>query len=323
MERLNENKIICHIVGLNQEDKIKLKNLCNKIKKYNIIDLDVIYNDILNDEEMSKMFKSYSRLKKNKNDKFKDVDKKMTKYWEDNMIKKVYDLIPSKKKCILVGKNHHYRLLSKKVNFLISNKFILDNNIKEQVRENIKNNLTNHQSEILNGTFPIEFLDYRQEYKKRMNFEESYLKSGYTKMKLEQIINILEMHSKNKIPGKGLWFSSNEPYNIGSKIHPNKSPIYAFNDPVLSLVDSFNINEEGIELSNAGEKVISLKGLDSKKMNKGRYIYYVSKEDFIPCDANNEFKYFTQNSVTVLEKEKISNVYKKLEELKLINQEVS
>ena len=76
MERLNENKIICHIIGLNPEDKSRLEELCRSIKKYNLIDLDKINNEILNDEEMNKMFKTYTRLKKNKNDKFKDIDKR-------------------------------------------------------------------------------------------------------------------------------------------------------------------------------------------------------------------------------------------------------
>ena len=287
--------------------------------KINFIDLDDINNNILNSEEMNKMYKSYNRLKKNKNDKYKDIDKKMTKYWEDNMIKEVYDLIPGKKKSILVGKNHHYRILSKKVNFLISNKFILDNDIKKEVRNRIKYNLINHQDEIVKGTFPIHFLDYKQQLKKRTIFEESYVKAGYTKMKLEKIIDLLEMHANNRIPGKGLWFSSNEPYNIGSKIHPNKGPIYAYVDPVLSLLGSFSFDEDNIEYSSGDEKVVSLKGLNTKKMKKGRYLYYVTKEDFIPSQKNNKYKYFTQNPVTVLEKEKISNVYNKLNELNLIN----
>jgi hypothetical protein len=319
MERLNENKIICHIVGLNPSDKGRIKELCNRIKKYNFIDLDDINNKILNSDEMNKMYKSYSRLKKNKNDKYRDIDKRMTKYWEDNMIKKVYDQIPAKKKSILVGKNHHYRILSKKVNFLISNKFILDNDIKKEVRNRIRYNLLNHQDDIINGTFPVHFLDYKQQYKKRMTFEESYTKSGYTKMKIEQIIDILEIHARNRIPGKGLWFSTNEPYNIGSKIHPNKGPIYAYIDPVLSLLGSFNFEENNVEYNSGDEKVVSLKGLDGKKMKKGRYLYYVTKEDFIPSETDSKYKYFTQNPVTVLEKEKISNVYNKLNELNLIN----
>ena len=41
----------------------------------------------------------------------------MTKYWEDNMIIKVYNNIISKKDNIIIGKNHHYRLVSKKLIF--------------------------------------------------------------------------------------------------------------------------------------------------------------------------------------------------------------
>ena len=37
----------------------------------------------------------------------------MTKYWEDNMVKDVYDLMPAKKENNYVGKNHHYRYYQK------------------------------------------------------------------------------------------------------------------------------------------------------------------------------------------------------------------
>ena len=319
MEQLNDNKIICHIVGLNPNDKVKIKDLCENISKYHMIDLDEINNNILNDEYMNKLFKNYSKLKKSKNDKFKDLDKKMTKYWEDNMIKKVYDLIPGKKKTIIIGKNHHYRLLSKKINFLVSNKFIIDNNIKEEVRTRIKYNLLTHHDDIINGKFPIDFLNYKQQIKKRELFNDSYIKSGYTKVKLENLIEMLNIHSKKKIKGEGLWLSLKEPYNIGSKIYSNKEPIHAFIDPVLSLISSFNFKEDEIGYNFDKYKVISLDNIDSNKMKKGRYLYYVSKEDFILTDIENEHKYSTHNPVLVLEKEKINNVYNKLVELDLLN----
>jgi len=319
MEQLNDNKIICHIIGLNPNDKLEIKDLCDNITKYNMIDLDQVNNDILNDEYMNKLFKTYSKFKKNKNDKFKDVDKKMTKYWEDNMIKKVYDLIAGKKKTILIGKNHHYRLLSKKINFSVSNKFIIDNNIKEEVRTRIKYNLVTHHDEIVNGKFPIDLLNYNQQMKKRELFNDSYIKLGYTKIKLENLMEILNMHSKKKIKGGGLWLSLQEPYNIGSKIYPNKEPIYAFVDPVLSLIGSFNFKEEDIDYNFNKDKVISLNNIDSNKMKKGRYLYYVSKEDFILTDIENQHKYSTHNPVLVLEKEKINNVYNKLVDLELLN----
>lgn len=317
MEQLNENKIICHIVGLNPEDKQKIIEMCSKIKKYNLIDLDDINNKVLNEEEMSKLFKNYSKLKKSKNDKYKDVDKKMTKYWEENMVKKVYDLIPVKKKTILIGKNHHYRLLSKKVNFLVSNKFFIDSNSKEEVKKRIKHNLLVHQDEIINGSFPVEFIDYKHQLKKRQLYEDSYINSGYTKIDLNTVINILESNSKNKIKGKGLWISLQEPYNIGSKIHPNKNPIYAYIDPVLSLLNSFKNRENNYKFES--KKVVSIEQKDVKKLKRPRYLYYVSKEDFILAETKNKHKYVTHNPVIILEKEKIKNVYDKFVELKLLN----
>ena len=317
MEQLNENKIICHIVGLNPEDKQKIIEMCSKIKRYNLIDLDDINNKVLNDDEMNKLFKNYSKLKKSKNDKYKDLDKKMTKYWEENMVKKVYDLIPVKKKTILIGKNHHYRLLSRKVNFLVSNKFFIDSNCKEEVKKGIKYNLSTHHDDIINGTFPVEFIDYKHQLKKRQLFEDSYIKSGYTKIDVESVINILESNSKNKIKGKGLWISLQEPYNIGSKIYPNNKPIYAYIDPVLSLLNSFKNRENSYKFES--KKVVSIEQKDVKKLKKARYLYYVSKEEFILAEAKNKHKYITQNPVIILEKEKIKNVYDKLIDLKLLN----
>ena len=266
---------------------------------------------------MSKLFKSYSKLKKSKNDKYKDLDKKMTKYWEENMVKKVYDLIPVKKKTILIGKNHHYRLLSRKVNFLVSNKFFIDSNSKEEVKKGIKYNLSAHQDDIINGTFPVEFIDYKHQLKKRQLFEDSYIKSGYTKIDVESVIDILESNSKNKIKGKGLWISLQEPYNIGSKIYPNNKPIYAYIDPVLSLLNSFKNRENSYKFES--KKVVSIEQKDVKKLKKARYLYYVSKEEFILAEAKNKHKYITQNPVIILEKEKIKNVYDKLIDLKLLN----
>ena len=63
----------------------------------------------------------------------------------------------------------------------------------------------------------IVYLNYKQQLKKRQLFEESYIKTGYTKIKLETLLEILNIHSKKKIKGEGLWLSLKEPYNIGSK----------------------------------------------------------------------------------------------------------
>ena len=65
-------------------------------------------------------------------------------------------------------------------------------------------------------------------------------------------------------------------------------------------------------------KVLNIDSTKLDQLKKSRYIYYVSKENFIPISKNNTLKYNTQNSVSILDKEKIDNVYKKLKDLKVI-----
>ena len=65
-------------------------------------------------------------------------------------------------------------------------------------------------------------------------------------------------------------------------------------------------------------KVMSFENLDIKKLSKPRYLYYVSKEHFMSYDTKNYHKFISNNPVEVIEKEKIKNVYSKLNDLNLI-----
>ena len=318
------NKIICHIVGADSDDKKLILDFCKKSKKYDSIDLDKLNDEILKSDEMEKLFKQYNRFKKSNNDKYKETFKNMTKYWEESLVIKVSNLIANKKKTILVGKNHHFRFVSKKIDFDVSNKFILNKDTKMITKNSIKNNIEKNINSIANGAYPLENLDFNKQHKKLLNFEKAYTKSGYSKINLKDLLDILKFHQKNKINGKGLWLSLNEEYNVGSLIHPNKSKIYGFTDPVLSLIESFNFQnkEQLFEMESGGKsdkvKVLNIDSTKLDQLKKSRYIYYVSKENFIPISKNNTLKYNTQNSVSILDKEKIDNVYKKLKDLKVI-----
>lgn len=74
---LNFNCVSCHLVGFNPYSKNDFIELLNK-KIFNVIDLDHINQDILKDVQLDKMFRQYQKLKDDKNDKFKDLDKKMS-----------------------------------------------------------------------------------------------------------------------------------------------------------------------------------------------------------------------------------------------------
>ena len=156
------NTVLCHIVGLDPYEKNSLINFLNK-KKYNIIDLDDINQNIFNNEEVTQLFNKYDFFKKAKNDKYKDIEKKITKFWEENMKSNIEN--NSVKKTIIIGFNNHFRNLSKKININTNNKFLIKCG-KKNIRKIIEYNLEKYKKDIIYGSFPLENINYESIKKK-------------------------------------------------------------------------------------------------------------------------------------------------------------
>ena len=168
----------CHLIGFNPYSKKEfIHQLNNKI--FNVIDLDLINQEIVKDPYLDKMYKQYQKLKEDKNDKFKEVDKKMSQFWEKNFMDKVDSQVNEKRMNILIGQNNHYKSLNKRVNIDCTNKFIVKSNVDDEVKAWIKYNLETYKEDIINGNFPLEYINYDYLYKKRQNIETTYKKIGY------------------------------------------------------------------------------------------------------------------------------------------------
>ena len=90
-------EIICHIVGITSLSKNKFANDMKKLG-YHIIDLDEISNSILRNSTMTQLYSQYQGFKDSKNDKFKEIDKKMTIYWETSMEEGIISNVDKSKK---------------------------------------------------------------------------------------------------------------------------------------------------------------------------------------------------------------------------------
>ena len=314
---MNNKNVICHIVGLNPiSKKLFINRLNNKI--FTIIDLDKINQEIFKNPDMDKLFQKYNKLKEDKNDKYKEIDKKMTIFWEKNFLNLIQQNIPSKKKIIIIGNNNHYRKLSKKLHVPTTNKFIIKNNIKQDIRETIEYNLTNHKKDIINGYFPINYLDFNYMLKKRHSIDNSYKKSGYLEKTIPQMISILNLLSIKKIKGQGLYISLRQPYNINSKIFPKKnSRIFGYSEPILALLGSFKWKDNEVikSFNNNKVKLKENKKDALLKLNKKRYLYLVEKDSFIPHEKGKNIKFFSQAPVLIIDKEQIDNVYTLMNEI--------
>ena len=307
---MNDNILTCHIIGLNPYSKKELIDSLNTTI-FNAIDLDDINEKIIKEDTMNLMFKSYQKMKDSKNDKFKELDKKMTNYWENKYLELLGEKVKLDKKNILIGKNTHFKFLSKRINLNTINKFYIKNS-EDEVRKLIKYNLENYKNDIINGIFPIEYLDYNYLSKKKDTSINFYKKAGYLEKDYEQIKTIIKLLEEKNANITGLWIALKDPYNLGSKIHPKKNDkILAYIDPNLALLGSFNFDKEELSKNYNGKeiKIKELKAQALDKLKTRRFLYLVDKNSFIPHEKGANQKFFSQNPVTILQKEKINSVY--------------
>lgn len=313
--------ILCHIVILNFNLKKKILNN-TKFQKIEFIDLDNINHEIFNQEKIINLYKKYQNMKSKKNDNYKDIDKKITSLWESSFLDRIEQNITNKKKTVLIGQIHHYRLINKKINLPVTNKFILKEDLKKNTQLIIKNNLDKNYKDIIRGAYLVENLDYLFIKKKLKNIYESYLKDNYIEKNITQINKILELSIDKKIEGTGLWISLKDEYKVNSKIHPvKKNKIFAYKDPVYAIVSSIRFKNDEMDKSFDGKKVklkIFNENVCKKKMKTKRFIYLVEKQNFIPHEKGKNLKYFSQVPVKILDREKIDNVFTKFKELDIL-----
>ena len=313
-------KFLCHIVGLSPVHKKKLKD-DYKYKKYHIIDLDKINQEIFNDVEIKKMFKQYQHFKSNKNDKYKDVDKKMTNFWEKNMINMIENNVLSKKKTIVIGNNSHFRNLSKKIQIPTYNRFFIEIE-KNDVKQLIKFNLEKYKKNIINGSYPLNNIDYDYLIKTKIKLQDSYKNNGYILKSFNDIEKILELLLQRDDNIQGLWVSLNEPYNVSSRIHPKKNDkLFAYTEPIHALLGSFSWDSSCVEKISKGKEIKLIEKKDDALdlLKEKRFLYLVDPDTFIPHEKGNNIRYFSQVPTMIMEKEKISNVYKKLKDIGILN----
>ncbi len=314
----NSKCLSCHIIGLNPYTKKEFSDgLNNKI--FNIIDLDIINQEILRNPNLDKLYRQYQKLKEDKNDKFKEVDKKMSQFWEKNFIEVIESKVNEDKMNILIGQNNHYKSLARRVNIECTNKFIIKSDVDEEVKAWIRYNLETYKNEIISGNFPLDYINYEYLHKKRENIETTYKKIGYIEKTLEQlktITNLIENSTKNN--GAEMWISLKEPYNVGSLIHPKSkdttniaSKLIAYSDPNVALLGSINFNNDEVKRNYNGNEITikELKAEGMKKLKTRRFLYLVDSKTFMPHENGNNHKFFSQLPVKILAKEKINNLY--------------
>ena len=307
-------ELICHIIGITTNLKIKfIKDM--ELLGYHIIDLDELSNNILRSASMVQLYSQYQGFKDSKNDKYKEIDKKMSIYWETAMEENIINNINNSKKNVIIGYSHHFRNINKRINVSPQNKPIAKFIIKvskADVRSIIKNNLEKFKDDIIQGSYPLENIDFDFIYNNRLKIDSIYEKNGYLPKTLETIYTILNLTNKN-IDGDGLWIALKQPYNVGSKIYPKKNDkLFAFTDKLMALLSSFHFNDDELEKYYDNNNTVRVKPKKDgilEKMKEKRYLYLVEKKHFMPHEKGSNVKYFSQEPGVIIDALKIKDVF--------------
>ena len=278
-------KEIIHIVGLNNEYK---ENFIGSIKKshpnYVIIDIDELTQTISSTEKLSKLFNQYEKNKNNKN-KSKDLANNINTEWARELQLKLNKLLSSTEDItLLLG------LTTSVVNIGVQKihielptnyKFIIDIDLLENAKQIVKSNLKEYKNAIINGKFPLDYLNLQFLIKRREQLNQVYIKNLYTLKKIDDIYKFFNEHIKNigDIKSKKLYYSSEVEM---SKTISLKN-IKLFNDEIESMLSVFKL--ANLKYDKANKTIIELSKDSLKELEKDCYIYEITDMDGIFFDG--------------------------------------
>lgn len=292
-------EVFCHIVGLNEELKEYLTENISSLN-FKIIDLDKITEDILNEKGMNEIYEDLDKNPK----KSKEIERKMSNYWKENFYFKLSKLVEdSKSRIILLGLSNFFK--NNRVNIKIDSnlKFFVKVNLIKNAKNVIEKNLENHKSDIIDGLFPLEYLNISFLIKKREDLLNIYSKLGYEEKLINNIIKIIKSNFDNIIEDD-LYFGSMNKYN---KLIKSKN-ISAFTAPWLALLSSINNKNLKGGFKKGKSFIRETKKDEIKHLDRECYLYKVDKKNFYKSEDGMGMKFISNNSVKIEESYYIKNI---------------
>jgi len=301
-------KELIHIVGLNNEYK---DDFISKIHiaspNYDIIDVDDLTQKITNDKKMAKLYDDYEKNKGDKN-KAKQIGTDINTEWAKELQTRLNKTLSSNdKNTIIIGlttsiintgaqKIH----ISLPTNF----KFIVDIDLVENAKHIIRNNLKDYKHEIINGKFPLEYINLDFLIKRREQLNQIYIKNLYIQKKGDDIIKFLKEHvpniDKNLGKMKKLYYASNQEYvkTISSK------NLILYDNEVSAILSLFKFAEINYDPTNRTIKELTKNAF--RELEKDCFIYEIIDLEDVFFNGDN---YKNNKRLKINKNTHIDNVY--------------
>lgn len=283
-------KEIIHIVGLNNEFK---NDFISKIKSidpnYNIIDIDDLTQKITNDNKLAKLYDDFEKNKSDKN-KSKQISSDINNEWARDIQSKLNKLLSSNdKNTIVLGLTTsviNTGIPKIYINIPTNYKFIIEIDLIENAKQIIKNNLKEYKNQIINGKFPLEYLNLDFLIKRREQLNSIYTKNLYIPKKIDDIIKFFKEHipsleGKRTINNKQLYYASDKEF---VKYISTKN-LSLYNDDIKAILQIFKLVSFQYDPVKKILKELSKDGL--KELQKDCFVYEITDLNDIFFDGEN------------------------------------
>lgn len=200
-----------------------------------------------------------------------------------------------------------------KVLIKADNKFFLKVNLKENAQEIIKFNLKKYHDDIVEGEFPLDYINLEYLVNSRETLQNGYEKLNYNVSPLEKIYHFFEHGIHAKKP-EILYIVLPTEYE---KDIICKKKVYAFTEDWIALSSIVTGIERGY---NDGIAYIKEKTKGTfKKLHVPSYIYVVPSTNFISMGSGDSSKFYqaANRKIKIIKSLHIGDIYEKLKEMKI------
>lgn len=188
------DKVICHIVGLNNFLKQKfISYLAEKYSNIVVKDLDDITNNIRNNKKMITFYDKLSKVKLKKN-KIQLVQQINT-LWKKSLINNINRMYKKNhdKKIILLGLCTYHKNHKLRIKIDTKNKFFIKIDDKKNAINIVEYNIDIYRKNIINGSFPLRYIDHQFLMKQRIKLKKIYTNMNYKLKSYQSILKWIDL----------------------------------------------------------------------------------------------------------------------------------
>jgi len=301
---------IFHIAGITELYKNDLIEKLKNLKMFVICDLDLETEKIYKNKEIQSKIKELDKVTVAKK---KKLEGEISSVWKDKLddcINKTIKENQNSYALIFVGNTLNIKHMKCKVLIKADNKFFLKVNLKDNAQEIIKFNLKKYHDDIVEGEFPLDYINLEYLINSREILQQGYQKLNYNIAPLEKIYSYFEHGINEKKPDVLYVVLPNE----YTKDILCKKKVYAFTEDWIALSSIITGIERGYT---DGMPYVKEKTKGSfKKLHIPCYIYVVPSTNFL-SDNNSKFYQNANKKIKIIKSLHIENIYEKLKEMKI------